>query len=284
MKIVQITDPHLEEAGVEVFGGRPDDALAACLNDIEANHADAALCVITGDLTQGGHPAAYRRLANLVAGCKIPIRLLIGNHDRRAAFRAAFPSIPVDQAGFVQCSIRTSAGTMLLLDTVDDGRHSGTYCDDRLTWLAGALQTAPRDRPVYLFMHHPPFDVGLPAMDALGIRNREPLAALIAEHRDRIRHIFFGHLHRPISGTWRGIGFSGIFGTNHQVALDLDRADVVTLNREPPAYAVALLGDEGVVVHTRLLTDAGARFEYRLAEPEKRLGCGISDPWEGEER
>ena len=42
----------------------------------------------------------------------------------------------------------------------------------------------------------------------------------------------FGHVHRPISGVWRGIPFHTVRGFNHQVALQLSDDSVVMLTYE----------------------------------------------------
>ena len=58
MKLLHITDPHLVTPGELLYGTDPYDRLSACIDDALANHSDAALCVITGDLAHRGEPAA----------------------------------------------------------------------------------------------------------------------------------------------------------------------------------------------------------------------------------
>ena len=86
MKLVQISDIHLVPHGALLFGEDPAARLRACVDDNNRHHADAQLCVITGDLTHDGDPAAYRVLADCVDKLVPPVRLLMGNHDDRAAF------------------------------------------------------------------------------------------------------------------------------------------------------------------------------------------------------
>lgn len=68
-------------------------------------------------------------------------------------------------------------------------------------------------------MHHPPFDIGIPSLDRIKLDGTEAFAAVLCESAD-IRHLFLGHVHRPVSGSWRGIPFSALPGTNHQIAAD----------------------------------------------------------------
>lgn len=183
----------------------------------------------------------------------MPCWLLPGNHDERQALRRHFPDrVLADEAGFLQRVVPLSQGRLLLLDTVDAGRPQGRYCARRLDWLRARLDEARCDGvPVWLAMHHPPMPVGIPSMDFYGLREPEPLAALLRAYRDGIRHLLFGHVHRAIAGTWQGIGFSSGRSTNHQVALDLVRTDEVPGSNEPPAYGVILAEGERVIVHTQ---------------------------------
>jgi 3',5'-cyclic AMP phosphodiesterase CpdA len=247
MKIVQVTDTHLVGAGQSVYGIDPRARLDACFADINARHGDAAFCVLSGDLTDRGEAGAYRELRHALSALRVPYHVMIGNHDSRQTLLEVLPETPADPNGFLQCALDTPAGRVLLLDTVEAGRHAGAYCEARADWLAARLDEAG-DGPVYIFMHHPPFDIGIPSLDR--IRLADPAAFVRAiEGRRNLRHIFFGHVHRPVSGSWRGIPFSALRGTAHQVALDLHTESPIPKTREPPAYAVILLAAERTVVH-----------------------------------
>ena len=140
------------------------------------------------------------------------------------------------------------AGRFLLLDTVEEGKAWGSYCDRRVEWLQRSLDEAS-DMPVYLFMHHPPFHVGLFSVDRIGMgADGERVGEVVSKH-DNIRHLFFGHVHRPISGSWHGIPYSTLRGINHQVPLDFAPLEVVPKSHEQPAYAVIFLEADQTTVH-----------------------------------
>src|SRR5690606_33883246 len=157
-----ITDPHLVAPGVSLHGLDPYARLTACVDDIRANHADAAFCIITGDLAHKGEHAAYAGLKAQLQRLPMPCHALMGNHDMRSVYRSVFTDAPCDEDGFVQRVIVRSEGHFILLDTLSEGENGGRYCRRREAWLAQALQDA-HDSPVYLFMHHPPFEVGIPS-------------------------------------------------------------------------------------------------------------------------
>lgn len=259
---VQLTDLHLQAPGTLLYGRDPWIAFRAALADIAARHGPAgpapAQCVIvTGDLAHQGSVATYRALRDALAELPMPAHLMLGNHDDRAAFRAAFPEAAVDAHGFVQAAIPTPAGRLLLLDTHEPGEVAGRLCARRLGWLADRL--AEEDGPVLLFLHHQVVRLGL-ALDRVGLRDAEALWAVLAPHRARVRHLFHGHCHRPLAGSWRGVPFSALRGTHHQFALDFDAAVPLCGLYEPPAYAVVRLTGEDVVVHTHEFLGTGAGF------------------------
>jgi len=141
-----------------------------------------------------------------------------------------------------------------MLDTLASERPEGELCARRLAWLAERL--ADTAGPVMLFLHHPPLPAGIPSMDRIGLCDADALWAALAPHRDRIRHIFHGHLHRPVAGSWRGIPLSSLRGTAFAVTLD-QRPDAPTVSRrEAPCYALARVEGDDVVVHTVELMDA----------------------------
>ena len=259
MKILQLSDLHLVRPACELFGSSPLERLQRAIDCILAVDADADFCLLTGDLADAGSDEAYAALAAALHRLPMPVRLLPGNHDSRAALRRAFPGLPDDGNGFVQAVLDTPAGRFLLLDTLEAGAPWGSYCIARRRWLAAQMDAA--DGPLWLVMHHPPLAVGIPSMDQFALRDADSLWHVVAPHRARIRHLFLGHLHRPIGGSWRGIPFSCISSPNHQVALDLaTTGDDVPGCREPAGYGVILIDDERVVVHHRQLNGGETRF------------------------
>ena len=107
MKLIQVTDVHLGRQGERRYGVDLHRRLASCIAHINAHHGGAALCVVTGDLTETGAPESYADLRTALSGLSVPWRLLPGNHDRRANLVAAFPENSVDDNGFVQSAYET---------------------------------------------------------------------------------------------------------------------------------------------------------------------------------
>jgi len=169
---------------------------------------------------------------------------MLGNHDDRALFLEMFPDAAAEQ-GFVQSVFDGTEGRLILLDTLDSCHVEGRLCNARLEWLDERLQEAGY-RPVLLFMHHPPFRIHMPVLDEVRLADADTFHDVLSRHGN-VRHIFAGHVHRPIAGSWRGIPVSTLRSTNHQTALDFSQS--WSLGHEPPAYAVIFIDAEGVIAH-----------------------------------
>ena len=173
----------------------------------------------------------------------------MGNHDIRSVARDILVDFPWHPDGFLHYELETNAGRFIILDSLhSDGIHSGQLCEIRLGWLRAKLNIAKTNgNNVFLFMHHVPFDIGIPWLDRIKMENGDELCEILADFRN-IRHMFFGHVHRPIHGSWHGIPFSTVKATAHQVALTFGEAKLRFIG-ENPSYAVVLIDDDQVIIH-----------------------------------
>ncbi len=262
MRFVHVSDMHIRPADKPLYGLRPGERFQQALADMARQCPDAAFVAITGDLAQGGSEAAYLELRRALSALKCPFHLVVGNHDRRDALKAVFPDVPADQNGFIQYVFETEIGTFIALDTLNQGRHEGLLCDARLAWLESRLDEIG-GKPCYILMHHPPFRID----------GRDRFRDLIVAHG--VRHLFYGHLHRPMHGSWAGVPFSCVRGTNHQLARELGRRSKVPLGcHEPPAYAIVRIDGDLVVVHEQNFLDDSIWFE--LANPDARNAADLA--------
>lgn len=250
MKILHLTDLHLTADGAPLYGLSPTERLSTVLAHALGHHADADLCVLTGDLAHRGEENAYRLLARRLDELPMPVVAMAGNHDDRAALiRHLRQAARFEE--FVMGVRDTGAGRLIFLDTVQPGSHAGQICPRRIAWLQARLEESA-GQPVFVFMHHAPCRVGIASMDAIALAEAPALLGLLRRHGN-VRQIFFGHLHRPLSGSWQGIPFSALPAINHQAALDLSgNAETILGTDEDPAYGISLIGPDSVVVHTQV--------------------------------
>jgi 3',5'-cyclic AMP phosphodiesterase CpdA len=252
-KLIVLADLHMVPDGGTIIGIDPHARLAAAVRHINRHHADARRVIVLGDLAHGGDAPSYGRARALLSGLAAPTSLMIGNHDHRPTFLEAWPGATADADGFVQMQHQVGRWRLLLLDTVLDAPHAfphdcGHLCDRRLAWLDRQLGEAAAER-VLLFMHHPPMRTGFAGMDATRLVNAGALLEVLRRHGN-VRHLFAGHIHRTIGGSWHGIPFSIFKSPVHQQPMDLVSASTSLSVDEPAAIGIVLLTGDGVVVHT----------------------------------
>ena len=247
MKIVHISDIHLQDA--PILGTDPHGEWERCLSHAERHHADADLAVVTGDLAHRGEASAYERLRERLRDSPLAPRLMVGNHDDRAAFLHAFPDSPQDENGFVQWHEDRDGWRFVFLDTLDEGHHAGRLCERRLRWLDERLTGCER---ALVFMHHPPVSVGVANADIIGLRDAAALRAVLARHQGVVRHIFFGHCHYALSGSVDGVPFSAAQSTSHpnwpEIGGPAERTGYA--REQSRSYAVALAEEASTIVHS----------------------------------
>lgn len=256
MKIIHISDLHLTIPGEEMGGLDPHARLSQALAHVATHHPDAARIIITGDLAHWGEKAAYAALQRALADLRIPVRLLIGNHDNRTTFLSVFKDHPTDRAGFVNHAETLDGHRFIYLDSVGERTHAGHFCEARRAWLQNELSNCDRAR---LFLHHNPMLLGLPASDQIALveSDRPPFRELIAEHSAKIDYIHFGHVHAPIHGCFAGVPFASVPSTGNQSIPDFDEADLLKGAPMAPSYFVLLIHGCDTTIHQMPFTWEG---------------------------
>ncbi len=253
MLIAQITDVHLgfEPNNPAEFNRKRLDQTLRHLADMKPV---PDLLLVTGDLADTSDDmASYKRLRGALEGFPAPVWYCVGNHDSREAFSHYFPHIPTAD-GFIQYAIEDFPLRILVLDTLEVGRHGGGFCEIRATWLRARLDEAP-ERPTLIVLHHPPVDTGLSWMK----ENPEAewvlrLRAIVSAHSNIVGMVA-GHLHRPVTMRWAGTTVFVCPSTAPQVALDLGDIDPVhpdgrpMIVADPPGYALHLWNGDTLISH-----------------------------------
>lgn len=252
MLMAQVTDIHL--------GFDPDNP--AEFNRKRLDQALKALCemtprpdmlLATGDLVDRGDQESYQRLEDAFSDLPFPVHMCLGNHDLREPFLKQFPNTPTAD-GFVQYEVDDGPLRLLFLDTLEEGRHGGAFCDVRAAWLAERL-SEKQDKPTILVLHHPPVESGI---DWMNTHPDEPwvarLADTVAGHY-QVKGMITGHLHRNISTWWRNISLAICASTAPQVALDLNPIDPENpdgrnmIVADPPAIAIHWWNGRQLISH-----------------------------------
>ena len=269
MLVAQLTDAHLGFAQGnprELNRLRLDDVLGA----LRAMDPPPDLLLMTGDLADAGDDdLSYARLREATADLPFPAYAALGNHDSRAAFSRNFPETPLAD-GYVQYAIEGHALRIIVLDTLEEGRHGGGFCGTRAAWLRARLDEQP-ERPTLIALHHPPVE------SALSWMSENPDAAWIARLEEAVSGhtnivgFIAGHLHRPMVSRFAGTMLAVCASTAPQLALDVGTIDPGVpdgrpmIVEEPPAFALHVWTGRSLVTHFATANDGEVLARYGAA-------------------
>jgi 3',5'-cyclic AMP phosphodiesterase CpdA len=264
--IAQITDVHLgfDQGNPDEYNRQRLDRTLHALTEMQPR---PDMLLITGDLAEEGDDSdSYARLKEAISPLPFPVHMAMGNHDSRAPFLEAFPETP-HADGFIQYAIDGAPLRILVLDTLEEGRHGGGFCETRAAWLCARLEEAP-ERPTLIVLHHPPIETGLSWMtedpDAPWVRR---LRGVVEAHSNIVAMIG-GHLHRPVITGWAGTTLVVCPSTAPLVALDLDTIDPerpdgrAMIVADAPCYALHLWNGRQLVTHFDTAEDHNVLASY----------------------
>ncbi|MCY1349703.1 3',5'-cyclic adenosine monophosphate phosphodiesterase CpdA [compost metagenome] len=188
--LVQLTDSHLfAEADGKLLGLATQDSLQRVIDRVREEQSRIDLILATGDLSQDGSAASYRRFEQLIGALDAPARWTAGNHDDVATMRAVCAGSP-----HLEPVLDLGAWRIVLLDSAVPGAVLGHLEDDQLQLLERALAEAPQRHTLICFHHHP-VPIGCTWMDPIGLRNAAALFA-VTDRFPQVRALLWGHVHQ----------------------------------------------------------------------------------------
>lgn len=278
--IAQISDTHIGSP-VEGSAGANLARLDQVLAHLAGMTRRLDLLLVTGDLADADEDAAdedeasYRLLKDRLDGCGIPVHVCIGNHDNRAIAKRVFGR---EGSDFFHLAADAGPLRLIVLDTLEEGRHGGAFCEARADWLRNRLMEVP-ERPTLIALHHPPIDTGL---DWLTTSPAEPwlarLDAALAGQR-QVAALLAGHVHRPIASSRNGIPVRVCPSVAQPLAPDLTPLDPEVPDGRalvvdgPPGYALHLWREGVLTSHVDFIDDRQvlARFDEKMQPLVRRL-------------
>ncbi len=198
--LIQLTDLHLREEHDPAETGDTLPVLDRALTAVAAAEPVTAV-LFTGDLTDHGRPAEYRRLRAALAGVTAPIVFVAGNHDDRSALRVELADEPAGDTPYDHVTL-VDGLRIVALDSTVPGEGHGELRPEQLEWLRAEL-AEPAPAGTVLALHHAPLPHGLEVAREIELRDRAALGAVVAGSDVRI--IVGGHVHCATAGQLAGI-------------------------------------------------------------------------------
>jgi Icc protein len=193
LHLALLSDTHVPADRVNGHRGMsPWENLRLAVSQVVAARPEGVL--LCGDLARlEGREEDYQELKAVLApvSAVAPVYVALGNHDDRARFRKVFVDTPGAHPpldGKQVTVIEHAAVRVVILDSLlYVNQVAGLLGKAQRAWLAAWLPTVA-DRPVVVFVHHPPTDEDGDLLDG------DRLLALAATH-PHVKAIFHGHAH-----------------------------------------------------------------------------------------
>jgi len=99
-------------------------------------------------------------------------------------------------------------------------------------------------------MHHPPMPLGLPMQDTENMKDGDAFLNLISAY-ESVKYLFIGHVHRPITGTIRGLPFSTMRSILYQAPAPWPEWNWDTFMPSEEAPNIGILTIAGASVYTQ---------------------------------
>jgi len=193
--LAHLSDPHIISGGGLLAGHIDTEAqLRKALARVESSGERIDALVISGDLADGGDPAAYALLRDIVEpvverlGCALV--LTGGNHDERLPMARTLYGVDTDAPH--DTVTHCNGLRIIALDSAVPGYHHGGFSDDQYDWLTREL-AVPAEHGTILVIHHAPITYRSPVMQLLDFDDVERLRGVV-EATD-VRAVLSGHLH-----------------------------------------------------------------------------------------
>jgi Icc protein len=233
------------------FAARPcAERLVDLLNDLDP---PPDFVLHTGDVVTAPDPASYALAAATFARLRLPVYFATGNHDTAADIGRNMPmAAREDLSGDPDLlTYAFNAGThrFLVLDArgPDAIDPHGLLSEAQLSILDREL--AAGDAPLTVFCHYPPLALGIPWIDeTMLILNGGELHRRLVVVRDRLRGVFFGHIHQPLVFQRDGVlyasapsAFAQLSGSPTDQVARVDAA-------APPGFAMVTVTPDDTIV------------------------------------
>jgi 3',5'-cyclic-AMP phosphodiesterase len=163
----------------------------------------------TGDVAYNPDPDAYVTCKAILGQINYPVYYVVGNHDESNSLKQYLQPPALQQQPKPYFDFEINGVQIIFVDSNGPAEPPAGYItEEQLTWL-NQLCSADDDRPLIIAAHHNPLSVGIPWLDEfMAVVNGDQLHAAILPARERLRGVFFGHVHQNIDILRDGILYS----------------------------------------------------------------------------
>lgn len=215
LSFIHISDTHLSEDpdyNLPGFQHTPLEGALALRKAIQEIPVAVDFILHTGDVVHSPSVAAYQRARNFFQEFPLPVYFLPGNHDDPTLLQQIL--LEREEIQLPYAYAMEHAGIQILaLDSSQPNTNTGELGAKQLEWLRQHCE-AKDERPLIVALHHnalqaPPS----PWWDNMALRDGETFHQTLLPAKDRLRGVFFGHIHQPLEYYRDGILYCAAGGS-----------------------------------------------------------------------
>lgn len=260
LRFVHISDTHYAPTDYDRPPSRfdPRHGVRALIAQVNGLATQPDLILHTGDVAYDPYPEIYDEIAQVFGEFKAPLTYIPGNHDHNATLQTHLlkrtaVQVPLYRTALIQ-GVR-----FIYLDTNHPNAQPprGYVSDEQIDWLRTQLH-ADEAHPVVIAVHHPLLKTHLSEWfdEYMMTINGDAVHAVLAGASDRIRGVFFGHVHQSMTFYQDGVMYTSVNSSWTQFDT-LPGQDMTTFNAlaADPSFNLVTITTDGTYIQ---------RYPYRV--------------------
>jgi Icc protein len=271
LTFVHLSDTHIHADPAYTdkffhFSSRP--IVEAVIDAVNALPFPVDFILHTGDvMTDPDRQEYYQIATSILSRLRFPIYYIPGNHDRAEGMRRYLMS---DQSfassTYLYYELDINGVQILMLDSHVTGSAVGVLTDDQLSWLDDRCSRTD-DRPLVVALHHHPIRLGAPWLDSIPLANGAQLHQILLKAKDRLRGVFYGHIHEDTCTIRDGISYHSTFSSWFQTRTWYGQVEPFNDPVQTSGFNVVTLTEKDTFVRS-----------YRVALPPEMTSARIVTP------
>lgn len=257
---VHISDTHFGPTkDYERHGFRPFPCAAALVDTINHLPQKPDFVVHTGDVTTHPDAAAYKLAREVLGRLEAPVYYVVGNHDTAVSIQRYLPMGPhaalSEDPDRLSYAFEVKGYRFVVLDArgPDDIDPHGLLPEEQLA--IAHREAQPDGPPLAIFMHYPLHPLNAIWMDAnMLVLNGQELHRALLPARERLRGVFYGHVHRSMQTVRDGILYVAVASTFSQFTAWPKDTVVSPDAAYPPAFNFVHLLPQQTIVHQHVIS------------------------------
>ncbi len=243
LTFVHISDTHIgtdPEYGKQHTPHSTQEGARALVKAVNALPFNVDFILHTGDVVYDPVPEAYLTARDIMSELVRPVYYLSGNHDAGIELQRILLGRSELLSPFYY-TFDANGFQIIALDSNGPAEiPRGNVVPQQMEWL-DAICSAHDDRPLVVAVHHNALPVGSPWLDDyMRITNGEALHQILLKAKDRLRGVFFGHVHQNIQMYQDGILYTSALSSWNQFNSWPGSTDTVADNDNPGFNVVSL--------------------------------------------